>query len=103
MSSRPLYSSQNFESSGISSTQGGHQVAQKWMTTRRPFSFDMSTFLPCRSKIGSSGAVERDASEPPGESGGTSDREKTVPTATIATAKTSVRTLRVVMIDSLVH
>ncbi len=40
------YLSQNRESAGISSTHGGHQVAQKWMMKILPFCFERSVFLP---------------------------------------------------------
>src|SRR5438552_8824653 len=100
MSLRPLYFSQNLDSAGISSTQGGHQVAQKWMTTRWPFSFVRSIFLPARSKIGSSGAAARKASEPEGDSGGTSERTKMPPTTTRITENATVRRVRVFIVRS---
>src|SRR6266849_3906828 len=103
MSLRPLYVSQNLARAGISSTQGGHHVAQKWITRRCPFSFVRSIFLPARSKIGSSGAADRKAREPEGDSGGTSDRTKMPPTTTRMTENAMVRSVRVFMIGSLIH
>ena len=74
------YLSQKRESAGISSTQGGHHVAQKCTMKILPFCFARSVFLPAWSKMGSSGAADRNCSEPDGDSGGTSDLIQTMPT-----------------------
>src|SRR5262249_1156284 len=95
MSDRPRYRLQNRESAGISSTHGGHQVAQKCTIVRCPFSWVRSIFLPPRSYTGSSGAAERKASEPDGDSGGTRERIQTAPTVTSTTAKAMVKIERV--------
>src|ERR1700730_2714601 len=97
MSPRVWYFSQKCPSSGSSSTHGGHQVAQKWTIKSSPFSFERSVLWPARSKMGSSGAAERNWRDPDGESGGTSEWIQTAPTEANTTANVRVRTERVLM------
>ena len=96
-----LYCSQNFESAGSSSTQGGHQVAQKWTTKRSSLLLGEVDLLAVA--VVRSAAPERQrgtGANPLGESGGTSDLIQTAPTAAAATAKVSVSSERVVMRES---
>src|ERR1700682_930811 len=65
------------------------------MTVRWPFSRARSVAFPWRSSIGRAFAAERNARLPDGDSGGTSERRKTVATAARRTAKEIVRNGRV--------
>src|SRR5450759_4487287 len=72
MSPRLRNLSQNFWSSGSSSTQGGHHVAQKWIRATFPVDLPRSTGLPSRVNTTSPDLFRSD------ESDGAEDRFKSV-------------------------